>query len=348
MPERHIFDLLVIKEILMAKHRIGLWMYENCGGQDIERKIVAQLKEREIDAIGGLNLAHASAYDSSIFCNGHILDELDLFFSYNAGQQSPFQVYLYQTLNTMMPMINNYDSFALTEDKFRTAHRLKKNNIPTTDYIVCSKNNIEQLKEHMRFWQGKAICKPVDGWGGNGIIKLEHERDLDLLTPYITQQHAPQFYLERVIENDFTDYRVDIVDNKFVACYGRKAAPGSWKTNVTSGGSVIMREPVPEVVELALKAAKVTGLEVAGVDIIYDIEHQQYVVIEANGIPAFATPEQEKFGLNFNDTKIQYLVDLIDRTVNKSNHPTNISPDIALSFHEPVMNPPLHTEVPSV
>ncbi len=300
----------------MASKRVGLWMYENGGGAEIERRIVAQLREREIEVLTGLNLANASAYDGSIFCNGHMLDELDLFFSYNAGQQSAFQVYLYQVLNSMMPMINNYAAFALTEDKFLTAHRLKAHGIPTTDYIVCSKNNIEHLKEHMRFWQGKAICKPVDGWGGNGIMKLEGERDLDLLFPYITQQQAPQFYLERVIENDFTDYRVDIVDGKLVACYGRKAAAGSWKTNVTSGGRVIMREPVPEVVELAQRAAKATGLEVAGVDILYDIEHQRYVVIEVNGIPAFATPEQEAIGLNFNDKKIAYLVDLIDRTVN--------------------------------
>ncbi len=80
---------------------------------------------------------------------------------------------------------------------------------------------------------------------------------------------------------------------------------------------MICREPSSEVIELALKAAKITGLEVAGVDIIYDIEHQQYVVLEVNGIPAFATPDQEQAGLHFNDTKISYLVDLIERTVCK-------------------------------
>ncbi|GAB3519012.1 ATP-grasp domain-containing protein [Photobacterium alginatilyticum] len=301
----------------MAPPRVGLWMYQNSGGTDIERNLVARLNERNIEAITGLDLGEASAHNGSIFCNGHMMDELDLFFSYNAGQQTPYQVYLYQTLSSMIPTINNYAAFELTEDKFRTAHLLKKHGIPTPDYIVCNKNNIEQLREHLRFWQGKAICKPVNGWGGNGIIKLESERDLDLIHPYITKQSSPQFYIERVIENDFTDYRIDVVDNKFVACYGRKAASGSWKTNVTSGGSVICREPTPEVIELALKAAKVTGLEVAGVDIIYDIEHQQYVVLEVNGIPAFATPDQEKAGLNFNDTKIAYLVDLIERTVCK-------------------------------
>ncbi|WP_299017676.1 RimK family alpha-L-glutamate ligase [uncultured Photobacterium sp.] len=303
----------------MAPHRVGLWMYQNSGGTEIERKIVSKLNERNIEAITGLDLNHASAHNGSIFCNGHVMEELDLFFSYNAGQQGPFQVYLYQTLSSMIPTINNYSAFELTEDKFRTAHRLKTYGIPTADHIVCNKNNIEQLKEHLRFWQGTAICKPVNGWGGRGIIKLESERDLDLLHPYISQQDSPQFYIERVIENDFTDYRIDVVDNKYVACYGRKAAPGSWKTNVTSGGSVMRREPTAEVVELALKAAKATGLEVAGVDIIYDIEHQQYVVLEVNGIPAFATPDQEQAGLDFNDTKISYLVDLIERTVTQGD-----------------------------
>ncbi|AJR05191.1 hypothetical protein C9J03_16175 [Photobacterium gaetbulicola] len=330
----------------MARHRVGLWMYENCGGKEIEQKIVKKLREREIDALTGLNLAQATAFDGNIVCNGQQLNELDLFFSYNAGQQTPYQVYLYQVLNSMMPMINNYQSFALTEDKFRTAHVLKTNGITTTDYVICNKHNLEQVRAHMQFWGGKAICKPVDGWGGNGIIKLESERDLDLLMPFIHHQQAPQFYIERVIENDFSDYRIDIVDNKFVACYGRKAAPGSWKTNVTSGGSVIKREPVPEVVELALKAAKVTGLEVAGVDIIYDVEHQRYVVIEVNGIPAFATPDQEAFGLDFNDTKIDFLVDLIDRTVTKDSKAP--AKGFIPSLSEALIKPNLLTEEAAV
>jgi len=38
--------------------------------------------------------------------------------------------------------------------------------------------------------------------------------------------------------------------------------------------------------------------------------------LEVNGIPAFATPEQEKMGLNFNEKKIDLIVDLIDKKIN--------------------------------
>ena len=63
--------------------------------------------------------------------------------------------------------------------------------------------------------------------------------------------------------------------------------------------------------------SKACGADVAGVDIIYDLEKEEYVVLEVNGIPAFATPEQEKMGLNFNDKKIDLIVDLIDRKTKK-------------------------------
>jgi len=74
-----------------------------------------------------------------------------------------------------------------------------------------------------------------------------------------------------------------------------------------------MRECNEDVLKVAQKAAKACGVDIAGIDIIYDQEKEEYVVLEVNGIPAFATPEQEKMGLSFNEKKIDLIVDLIDR-----------------------------------
>ena len=121
------------------------------------------------------------------------------------------------------------------------------------------------------------------------------------------------FYVEKFVKYDNTDFRVDIVDGEFVGCYGRKASKTDWRTNVTSGGSVFLRDPDDEVIAVAKKAAEICGTDIAGVDIIYDLEREEYVVLEVNGIPAFATPEQEKMGLDFNKKKIDLIVDMIDR-----------------------------------
>ena len=135
--------------------------------------------------------------------------------------------------------------------------------------------------------------------------------------PFINKSDARNVYVERFIKNDYSDFRVDIVDGKFVACYGRKASGRDWRTNITSGGSVILREANDEIVDLAKRATKAIGLEIAGVDILYDEEKAEYVVLEVNGIPAFATPQQEAMGLDFNDKKIDMIVDMIDRITQK-------------------------------
>ena len=168
----------------------------------------------------------------------------------------------------------------------------------------------------MKKWK-KMVYKPTDGWGGVGLTKIENQEAFDMLMPFLNQMDLRFFYVEKFVKYDNTDYRVDIVDGKFVACYGRKAGKNDWRTNITSGGSIFLREPNDEVVNLAIKAAKVCNIEIAGVDIIYDLEKEQYIVLEVNGIPAFATPEQEKMGLNFNDKKIDLIVDLIDRRTKK-------------------------------
>ncbi|WP_263079736.1 ATP-grasp domain-containing protein [Endozoicomonas sp. Mp262] len=299
----------------MSKYTVGLWLYQNGGGDAIQRKLIDRLRERDIGAISGLNLAQAMAHEGSIVCNGVVMEDLDLFFSYNAGQQTQYQMYLYEMLDREIPVINNFQSFALTEDKFKTSHLLRRHGINTPDYCLCRHNNLDALRASMANWGGRAVYKPTDGWGGTGIVRLENEGALDMLQPFINQLAVQHFFVERYVKNDHSDYRIDIVDGDFVGCYGRKAPKDDWKTNITSGGSVIKREPNDEVVALAIKAAKVTGLEIAGVDLIYDQEREEYVVLEVNGIPAFATPEQEEFGLDFNDKKIEKIADLIERKV---------------------------------
>jgi len=308
----------------MAKNRtIGMWLYQNGGGDVIQNKMIKKLQERNINTIPHLNLRNAIAKNGNIICQSegcekdHKLNKLDLFFSYNAGEQTQYQMYLYQALNRVIPIINSYDSFALTEDKFHTAFVLRNKGIATADYKLCHRDDTHQLKKIIKKWD-KMVYKPTDGWGGVGLTKIESEANLDMLMPFLNQMDLRYFYVEKFIKYDNTDFRIDIVDGKFVSCYGRKAGGSDWRTNITSGGSVFVREANDEIVNVAIKACEATGVDIGGVDIIYDQEKEEYIVLEVNGIPAFATPEQEKMGLNFNDRKIDLIVDLIDRKTQKS------------------------------
>ena len=300
----------------MAKRKIGMWLYRNGGGEKIGKKIIKKLRERDIEVLDNINLRHAVVINGHIYHGGEKLDKLDLFFSYNAGEQNQYQVYIYKALNRIIPTINSYEAFDLTEDKFQTSFMLRKHGVRTAEYELCHRDDTDQLRKIIKKWD-KMVYKPTDGWGGVGITKIENSASLNMLLPFLNQMDLRCFYVERFIEYDNTDFRIDIVDGTFVGCYGRRAGKNEWRTNVTSGGSVFLREPNDEVVALAKKAAEICGADIAGVDIIYDLDKERYVVLEVNGIPAFATPEQEKMGLDFNERKIELIVDLIDRKAKK-------------------------------
>ena len=294
---------------------IGIWMYQNGGGDIIQKKLVDRLHDHGHIVTTGLNLRHAIAENGKILLNGLNMYELDCFFSYNAGEQTKYQVYLYETLDRHIPCINNFKAFSISEDKFKTNDLLRKNGIRTADYFLCHREDIETIRNKVLEW-GKAVFKTVDGWGGMGMALVDSKDKLDMILPFLNQTDLRFFYIEKFIDYDGSDFRVDLVDNEFIACYGRKAKEGDWRTNVTSGGSVILREDcTDELIEIAKKASSTLGMDIAGVDMIYDREHEEYVVLEVNGIPAFATPEQEKMGLNFNDKKIEKIVDLINKKI---------------------------------
>ena len=300
----------------MAERKVGMWLYQNGGGDKIQKKLIKKLNERDIQVTPDINLRNAIAKNGHILFDDIKLDKLDLFLSYNAGQQTTYQMYLYKALSNVIPTINDYNAFELTEDKFHTAFLLRHNKIQTADYKLCHRDDSHHLKAIIKKWD-KMVYKPTDGWGGVGLTKIENPETLDMLMPFLNQMNLRYFYVEKFIDYDNTDYRIDIVDGQVVGCYGRKAGGSDWRTNITSGGSVFLREANDDVIKLALKAVKVTGLDIAGVDIIYDRKKEEYIVLEVNGIPAFATPEQEKLGLDFNDRKIDLIVDLIDRKTKK-------------------------------
>lgn len=294
---------------------VGLWMYQNGGGQAIEDALINRLSDLGISTLRDLNLGSACSKMGQTWCNGTIMEHLDLFFSYNAGEQTPYQVHLYEAISKAIPTINSFDAFRVTEDKYFTSTLLAREGIPTSDFRLIHRDDVAGLKKAVQDWNGQVVYKPVEGWGGAGIFKIEDERSVDVLVPFIQRLDLPHLYLERFVNYDKTDFRVDIVNGEFIGCYGRQAPEDDWKTNITSGGRVILKEPNDRIIELSLAAANAVGADIAGVDIIYDLDANDYLVLEVNGIPAFATPEQEAMGINFNERKIDAIVKLIDQRI---------------------------------
>ncbi|WP_156492453.1 RimK family alpha-L-glutamate ligase, partial [Oleiphilus sp. HI0080] len=73
---------------------------------------------------------------------------------------------------------------------------------------------------------------------------------------------------EFVKEAEGKDLRCFVIDGKVVASIQRTAAPGEFRANIHQGGTASIVKITPEERKLAVTAAKVLGLHIAGVDII--------------------------------------------------------------------------------
>ena len=197
----------LLKHLIMEgamDRKIGMWLYSNGGGDKIQKKIVKRLRDRGIEAVTDINLRNAIAKKGHIYHGKNRVDELDLFFSYNAGEQTQYQTFLYQALNRVIPMINSYDAFALTEDKFQTSFLLQQHGIATPEFQLCHRDNSKQLEKIMNKWS-KMVYKPTDGWGGVGLTKIENQATLDMLMPFLNQMDLRFFYVEKFVKYDNTD-----------------------------------------------------------------------------------------------------------------------------------------------
>jgi RimK family alpha-L-glutamate ligase len=132
------------------------------------------------------------------------------------------------------------------------------------------------------------VLKPRFGsWGRDVVLCATEEalaRELSLLS------ERPWFAVHGAVVQDLVpprgyDVRLVVAGGAVVGSVRRQAAPGEWRTNVALGGKRVPFVPQPELVELALAAARASKLDLVGVDLLPG--DGGWVVLELNGAADF-------------------------------------------------------------
>lgn len=116
--------------------------------------------------------------------------------------------------------------------------------------------------------------------------------DATELRKLITEQPELRFVMQSFIPND-GDYRILVLNGKPRMAILRKAGANGGHLNNTSQGGTAEDVPLGQlpkaVLDIAVKAAKLEHLAVAGVDIIIDKRDGKPYILEANRSPQIAT-----------------------------------------------------------
>jgi RimK family alpha-L-glutamate ligase len=179
-----------------------------------------------------------------------------------------------------LPIINSPSSIEKAVDKYRALTLLEEAGVPVprtavTESPASALDAFYELGEDV-------VIKPLFGSRGIGITRVSDPETFARICRALTFVHHV-LYVQEFVPHGTRDIRAFVVGEKVVAAMLRVSQ--SWKTNVSRGARPTSMKPDAEVEELAVKASKTLGCEVAGIDIIEGPDG--YLVNEVNSQPGF-------------------------------------------------------------
>jgi RimK family alpha-L-glutamate ligase len=181
--------------------------------------------------------------------------------------------------------INGSLPIETVKDKLRTSQILSRSGIAIPNTMMVRMPIDDKLVETSIGFP--CVIKVVTGSYGEGVYLCERKRDYKKLMEFIDnlgnkKTMIVQEYLgERVGE----DLRVLVIGGKVIGAMRRTAPDGDFRANITAGGTGENFELTEEIEYLARETARVLGLDIAGVDLLFD--QRGFRVCEANSNPGF-------------------------------------------------------------
>jgi RimK family alpha-L-glutamate ligase len=178
-------------------------------------------------------------------------------------------------------VVNRIDPLLAAQDKFRSSWLLARSGVPTPRAAVAQ--TPRSAEDALRMLQ-HAVVKPLAGSLGDGVERIRAD-DTGRASARERIARDGAVYLQAYVPHPGRDVRVFVVGGRARAAMERRAPPGEWRTNVSTGGRV---EAVPLEAGLAAvaeAAAEAIGLDYAGVDVVVGPEGP--TVIEVNGNPSW-------------------------------------------------------------
>jgi ribosomal protein S6--L-glutamate ligase len=177
---------------------------------------------------------------------------------------------------------NTADGILNSRDKLRSFQILSKHNIglPYTTFV---KNKNDVLPAIERVGGAPIVIKLLEGTQGIGVL-LAHTQEMATSIIELLQSQKQNILIQKfVAESKGKDIRAIVVGDQVIASMRRVAQGQEFRSNVHRGGKTEMVELDDRYKETAIRAAKILGLGIAGVDMLEGKDGPQ--IMEINSSP---------------------------------------------------------------
>jgi tetrahydromethanopterin:alpha-L-glutamate ligase len=132
---------------------------------------------------------------------------------------------------------------------------------------------------------GDVVVKPLFGSEGRGLVRVS-DRELAWRVVHALERLGAVLYLQKKLRHPGHDLRIFVLRGHVLGAMRRFAGAGEWRTNVALGGRAEAAVLDFESKRLALAAAQALGAEMAGVDLVEDLD-RGLTILEVNAVPGW-------------------------------------------------------------
>lgn len=178
--------------------------------------------------------------------------------------------------------LNESVAVGRSRDKLRSMQLFSKHGLglPVTAFAHDPKQTDEVLKI---VGGAPAVIKLLEGTQGIGVVLGETNNSAKSVIEAFRGLNVNILVQEFIKEAGSSDIRIFVVGGKVAAAMKRTGADGDFRSNLHRGGSAELAKITPEERSTAVRAAKIMGLNVAGVDILR--ANHGPVIMEVNSSP---------------------------------------------------------------
>jgi len=178
--------------------------------------------------------------------------------------------------------LNESVAIARARDKLRSHQLLARKGIPLpVTTMAHSPDDTEDLLKLVG--AAPVVIKLVEGTQGMGVVLAETTKAAESVIQAFMNLQAHILVQEFIGEAAGTDLRCFVIDGRVVASMKRTARAGEFRSNLHRGGRAEVVRITPDERRIAVRAAQIVGLSVAGVDILRS--RHGPLVIEVNSTP---------------------------------------------------------------
>lgn len=165
-----------------------------------------------------------------------------------------------------VPVLNSSHAFALARDKWQSLQQLAAQAVPVPTTVI--NGDLAGSMAGMQVVGTPLVIKTLSGSQGVGVMLSETPSSAKSLVDTLNAAKIPTLLQTFVKEAQGQDIRAFVIGDEVVAAMSRQGSNGEFRANIHQGGTATPIRLSAAENALAVKATKVLGLDVAGVDLI--------------------------------------------------------------------------------